>query len=254
MPVLQSMKTDALTKKKPIPYIFEYYNVFGYYANPLSQTRGVMARMFQALAEGLNSTMRLPKFILVIPDINFTRSTLRHNYGMTIIFEDCIIYFAKQLECYIHTRQEDLKSKRLGAVSFKTRLIWLKMIDRPAIPNHPDENRQKCLSGRGKFNKCLDQLVGTCSGHHIMSIQSLTEPNHFNSFGQLSHVGTIEYWWAFNGIFKRFDHHEISLKPPLNSDREKLPTPPAANKHKKHRKDARQSKSLSDQDHYKNRY
>ena len=97
MPVLQSMKTEALAKKD-IPYLFEYYNVMGYYASPLSRTRGVMARVFHAVAEGLNASWKLPKFIVMLLDVDFPRSTLRNNFGMTLVFEDCLIYFVKQLE------------------------------------------------------------------------------------------------------------------------------------------------------------
>ena len=118
------------------------------------------------------------------------------------------------------------------------------MVNRPAVPNHPDENRAKYLSVRGKFNKCLDQIIGSHSSHHVMSIQ-LADSSHFDSFGQLSHYGTVEYWRAFNGIFKRFDKHEISLKP-ASADRKKLPTPPEVTPRKS---SSQPSKLFSDQKH-----
>ena len=105
------------------------------------------------------------------------------NFGMTLVFEDCLIYFVKQLEKYMHTRRQDLMACRLGAVAFESRYIWLKMIARPSIPNHSDENRDWCLSGQGKFNKCLNELVETRSGHHIMNIQSVKDPEHYDSYG-----------------------------------------------------------------------
>ena len=141
------MKIEANAKKKPVPYIYEYFNVYGYYTNPLNQTRSVMAHMFNAFTEALNASLCLPKFIFLIPDIDFPRSTLRDNFGMTLVFEDCLIYFVKQLEKYMHTRRQDLMARRLRAVAFKSRYIWLKMIARPSILNHPDETRDRCLSG-----------------------------------------------------------------------------------------------------------
>ena len=111
-------------------------------------------------------------------------------------------------------------------------LYGFKMVNRPNIPNHPDETREKCMSGRGKFNKCLDELVGSRSGHHVMSI-NLADESYFDSYRQLSHHGTIENWRAFNGIFKRFDKHEISLKPAKSGDHRKLPTPPTPKKSKR---------------------
>ena len=68
MPVLQTMNIEANAKKKPVPYVYEYFNVYGYYTNPLNQTRGVMACMFNAFAEALNASLHLPKFIFLIPD------------------------------------------------------------------------------------------------------------------------------------------------------------------------------------------
>ena len=68
--------------------------------------------------------------------------------------------------------------------------------------------------------------MGTHSGHHVMNIQSVKDLEHYDSYGQLSHAGTHEYWRALNGIFKDFDHHEISLKPPKTGSGKRLPTPP----------------------------
>ena len=181
-PVLITSRTEALSQKKDTPYIFEYYNVDGFFTNPMSMTRGIMARMLHALAEGLNSRTKLPKFVILLPDIDFPRSTLQHNFSMNLVFEDCLIYFVKKIERFFALRREDLKNKQLGAVPFETRFIWVKMIDRPPILNHPDENRSRYLVSRGKLNKCLDDIVSSCSGHHIMSIQLLKYDEHFDTY------------------------------------------------------------------------
>ena len=125
LPVLQTMKSEALAQKKTIPYIFKYYNVAGFYSNPLSLNKSVMARIFNSVVEALNENIKLPKFVVFMPDIDFPRNTLCNNFGMTLVFEDCIIYMVKQIERYFHTRREDLKNKRLGAVPFETKFIWV---------------------------------------------------------------------------------------------------------------------------------
>ena len=103
MPVLTTMRSNARAQKRSIPYIFEYYNVDGFFTSPTGLTKGMMGRMFNVICQALNSTHKLPKYVFLIPDIDFLKSTLCHDFGMNLVFEDCVIYFVKEIEKYLNT-------------------------------------------------------------------------------------------------------------------------------------------------------
>ena len=59
---------SALNRRRP-PYLFDFYNVFGYFQNRQSLVPG-MTCMLNAYIEALNNRLKLPKYIFWIPDVD----------------------------------------------------------------------------------------------------------------------------------------------------------------------------------------
>ena len=65
---LPGIKTEAVTSKKKIPYIYEYYNVTYFVTNPLGPPRNVLPRFTNALISGLNDAVEIPRFVVLVPN------------------------------------------------------------------------------------------------------------------------------------------------------------------------------------------
>ena len=100
-----------------------------------------------------------------------------------------------------------------GVTGPEPRIVWVNIINRPMIKNHPDKNRTRVLAGRSKFNEVLNYLIAETRFNHLLSIKGLTEVNSFTSLGDLSANGQYTYWKELDHIMKKFDRHEVNLKP-----------------------------------------
>ena len=63
-PFLQQLKMDAIATKGPVPYLYEYYNIFGWYQSPVSTEESVPAKILNSLMEGFNKIHRMPNIYL----------------------------------------------------------------------------------------------------------------------------------------------------------------------------------------------
>ena len=51
-----------------MPYLYEFYNVFGFTQLASSGVRSVLARVINSLIEGLNERPQLPRYVVVMLD------------------------------------------------------------------------------------------------------------------------------------------------------------------------------------------
>ena len=66
--ILQSLKRCAKVQEEEPPYIYEYYNVFGYYTMWTSGVKRSISRILNSLVTGLNTHERVPHLIVVMID------------------------------------------------------------------------------------------------------------------------------------------------------------------------------------------
>ena len=66
--ILPGIRAEAKANKKDVPYIYEYYNITCITSSPSSSIKTPLVRMTNALIKGLNDFIKLPKYIVVIPD------------------------------------------------------------------------------------------------------------------------------------------------------------------------------------------
>ena len=121
MKELASMTKTAKFKKASTPYIYEMYNIDGYFAD--FRTRGPLT-IINPLIDVLNDNQHLPKYILVIPDQDLITNT---KYFHSVFVMGAVLhYIVKQLDLYLERRHQDLKSTRPGALSPEmTKTIWV---------------------------------------------------------------------------------------------------------------------------------
>ena len=168
----QAMNSEAKIKKKPPPYIFDYFNVIPLYQRALRQISSMEARMENALVSMLNVKDHLPTYLLIIPDKDLLRSYSFFAFGISKIIQRCLSHMMNDIKKDLRTRREDLMQKRPGAVSERVKVIWVKVVNRPYIrvPNP----KQNIFTQIAKFNFILEDLLADRGGN-IMEIKHLKD-------------------------------------------------------------------------------
>ena len=61
--MLPKMKIEAVNDRRPLPYIYDFFNISCLSPNPLSLTNNVIARMVNCLIKALNDAMKVARLI-----------------------------------------------------------------------------------------------------------------------------------------------------------------------------------------------
>ena len=204
---LSKLKSDAVIEKRPIPYIYDYYNVKLYTANPLSEIRNTMTRLVNSLTKALNDATMLPRIILIIPDDNI----LRHIKDLTDIKPVCvgvINWIMNEMDKVIQSKKDQLKQRKAGAIAAgEPKMIWVAMINRMNICS-------KLLSVRSEFNKAIEACMANRSGHYFLDVASkIEELGYFNQEHKLNEDGKTRLWKEIDYMIEKFDFQKISLRP-----------------------------------------
>ena len=112
---LQEWKSDLVPKNKSLPYLYDQYNVHHWYDSPLVPNVHV-SRLLNSFLDGLNTIVKLPKYVLMFPDMDII-SDADLDYGVMVLLEEQLQWLFNQINKAIHRRHEDLKAKRGGTVS-----------------------------------------------------------------------------------------------------------------------------------------
>ena len=228
---LYALRRKAILKNSPLPYIFAHFNVRAFYTN--TGLRTDINKLIDPLVEVLNTYHRLPKYLVVVPDVDLLKC-MSWESGISIMLSAALHYIVKQYDIFLRRRNTALMERRHGAVmpDQYPKIIWVRM------PKRPHPNNKGIFSLSRKFNSILEErlLDDNAENHYIMSID--VHPQHFDASGSLSISGMGAFWKEVNTAIKRFDHDEISLRPrqykantaESNQVARKLPTPPPVSK------------------------
>ena len=202
------MTKAARVAKKDPPYIFQMYNLTGYFAG--YGTKGSL-KLINPLIDALNDIHHLPEMIIVIPDIDLL---MDKKFNSTYKIGEYLHDIIKQHDLHLERRKQDLLAKRPGAINASQpipKTIWVRVMKRP----NPENFRltSNAYTFRGKFNSILEErlLDGNADLHHIMSIE--VDQNSFNSSGELTDSGKKQFWSEVDKAIGKFDRGEIALKP-----------------------------------------
>ena len=205
MKELSTMTQAVRAKNKPAPYLYQMYNISGYFAS--FGTKGPL-NMINPLIDALNDNDHLPKLIITVPDKDII--TITKYFNSQYVMGKIIHYIVKQFDLFIKRRYQDLLDKHIGSVLLKyPKTIWIRMLKRPSVDNLKLLNNAFNL--RGKFNAVLEErlLDGDAENHHIMSI--VVQDEYFYNTGELSDNGKAQFWNEVSKAISKFDIGKITL-------------------------------------------
>ena len=101
---LQDLRSKARVAKKNPPYLYEYYNVFGYYSTKSSGTRHTIGRILNALIVGLNTHDRLPRYVVLMLDKDLIDDINVFSDEAEDEIVECISWLFRQMEMYLCRR------------------------------------------------------------------------------------------------------------------------------------------------------
>ena len=188
-------KNKARLKNLPLPYIFDKYNVLPLYAVTSSLNKSTLGRMFNQFFDGLNDNAWLPKYIFFMPDKDLIESIQHYGFGCKIVFNKVLTWFAKNVESTLETRKDDISGKRSGAFTSDTTLVWIKMINRPYLPN---AEKPFIFAQCNIFNTILQSVMSRFPNTKVVSVYFPEDPSLFDATGQLSSNGKTHFWKELN--------------------------------------------------------
>lgn len=106
---------EAIKAGFALPYLFPQYNLDTFVAPLQGNVRAFLAKVFNALAKGLNDLLQvfLPCHIIIVLDKDLMVNAEVDEEGpITSTIEDCLKWLLININCMIETRKEDLASKR----------------------------------------------------------------------------------------------------------------------------------------------
>ena len=206
---LLAIRATARINKRSPPYIFDHYNVFGFFANLTFYVRSSLARILNAVIEGINTKSKLPRYVIIIPDKDILESFKFCDFGIKTLLKGSIQWLHQKINRVFETRHEDMRNQRQGSVSSVTepRLIWVKMIDRPT--STITFKKRNYLTLAWKFNNILEEVIAEDKYSHIMSIS--INPQDISATGDLTSAGRYNFWKQLLDLFRKFDKGEINL-------------------------------------------
>ena len=202
----------AIQDRQPHPYLFANYNIKELHAPNPSNIRAFLARVFNALVRGLNHKLEplLPRYILIMLDIDLIQHAEVFDYGVSRTFEDTLKWLLININAVVETRKEDLMGKRPGAVSssMEPRLIWV------AAVHHPESSAHRQVHSLiRKFNTILEEVIAGDKRSHILRPAVEDSATNFNQWGSFTAFGLTALWQSIDSKMKRFEHGNTELQP-----------------------------------------
>ena len=205
---MAKLKTQALEEKRPIPYMYDHFNVQIFTANPLSSLRNVMTRLVNSLIKALNDATKLPRIILVVPDIDLLKHTKNFDFGTVETSTAAIDWVMTQMERAVEEKRDEIKKRKPGAIEpGEPKFIWSKMINRT-------NGFSNILKVRRKFNDAMESCMLDRSFHHIIDVnEKVSDPVLFDINNRILNLGKRRYWREVDYLIEKFDQQVLTLKP-----------------------------------------
>ena len=234
------MQQYAIRKRKNPPYLYSFYNVFGYFQSKLSCVKGI-TRIYNAFLKGMNARKKLPRFIVFVMDKDLIANANYFGFGASLVLERIFEWLMKKVNANIQRRKADLFNIKPGALALtSTKVIWVRMIKRPYGSIWEFD---KVFALCNRCNNAIENVLACANPQqYILSIK--VDENDFHLNGELNDQGLKSFWNEIDTCLQLFDHDKINLKPKKQVDKDrrsvvpmlqptqhmekhrKLPTPP----------------------------
>ena len=202
------LKNEAKQLGKPMPYLFNQYNVSAYWVGGTSS--GIMCavrRIINSLINAINKNAHLPRFIIFMAEIGGVVKFMQfYEYGTSKIFGRNINSMINEITRTIEGKKEDMRNKRGGSICYsEPKMIWIKIWDRPSS--------DKVYTLREKFNWVLEETLTNYKNCYIMDCNEIISGAHFDRANNFNNTGRHALWRFIDQQMKKFDKQEISLRP-----------------------------------------
>ena len=230
LPVLQSIKTQAVENHTIKPFLYEYYNLIPLFASSNSYTKSFIAKTFNKLVAKMNNRTMLPKYMIIALDKDIIENLKQDDFGIQNLMHDAVHWLARNFEISLDLRRADIKEKNPGALwsSAEPRLVWVKMITRPMI-----KNRGHIFSHCKKFNDIIEDLIHTYKHTHVLPVEFPDNKKLFERSGNLTNKGRVMFWREVNIQMRVFDGNKTNLRPDEDNKKNKDDEFSASNNHQK---------------------
>ena len=216
----QDAHTEEKDSSKHGLYLFDYYNVKCFTANPLSPERNVVTRILNAFIKALNDFVRIPKTVVIIPELDMLCYIEFYDKDASEAFEEIINGLITKIQRAIQSKKDHLINKNPGAIiPGDPSIVWIAVMDQL-------KSDDAVLSLRQKFNNMLEEVIADRKSHYLIDVCDVVEqPSLYNRQG-LNDDGKSEYWRAIDRRLKSFDMDKEEFKPKKKSEpRFRLPRP-----------------------------
>ena len=219
---LQDKRRKAWAANLDPPYLYCYYNVFGYYTLRSSGNKHAIGHMLNSFIVGLNTRDRLPWLVVLVPDKDIIEDVGVYDdphRAVNIIAEN-VGWLLRQMEILIKRKRMELSEKKPGAIyGNDPKVIVMEMIRRPLrFPS--DSTMDGILSLRNKFNSLLNDAANYF-GFNRMYVEACSSEFHFDRTGYLNDEGMSEFWKEVDELIECFDMKKIKMLPRVDKKEKK---------------------------------
>ena len=175
-----------------------------------------LTRMLNPLIQALNKNKKLPKYILIFPEIDFLSMLAQQASTSSVVIGAAIHWLIKEYDILLDRRKMNLLDRKPGALinncDIFPKVIWVRILKRPLL-QWATPHIKEMLSLRGKFNSILEERLWDSKDgfHYIMSIE--VDSNSFNLTGGLTTAFQKQFWIEIDKAIYKLDINKITLKP-----------------------------------------
>ena len=152
---------------------------------------------------------------MIVVDYHIVESVNVYDFGASTIFTDVLKWLLININNALEYREQQLVTIRPGAVSTTSepRLVWVTMLRCPS-----NTNRKSVFALTRKFNQALELVIAKDKRSHILKVHVEDSENNFDTTGELTAIGQVQYWRAIDDEMKDFDHGKTELTPTVKSE------------------------------------
>ena len=161
--------------------------------------------------KALNDCAKLPRFILVVPDLDLLQYLNYFSYGVEDAVFDLITWVVSEMKQAAEDKKDQLFKFLPGAIkNTEPKFVWVKMLKRM-------KSTDKIFTVRGKYNDTLEKLLADYPQHYIIDPNlKLDKSHYYSAINILNEDGKSAYWREIDDCIKMFEDGGLKLKPRRN--------------------------------------
>ena len=168
----EAIRYQAQRDKEEVPlYIQDTFNVYPYYGSASSGVKHSITRIVNSLIEAIKEHRRLPKYLVVIIDLDMLRDVNVFDQSAAQIINELVRWLVRQVDMILRRKKMDFFGKKAWSKSgFTPMTIYIRMLRR--IRSFNDHSRMAGICHlRAKFNDTLNDAIAKVD-QYIMTINS----------------------------------------------------------------------------------